>query len=167
MIKAIGFKFMFVVYVSHVTQYFKWFVHTNELKGQPFALKQYLFGDWSHYGWSLKVWKRGKKGLTKRMAGVGGAISVSPAVLFLWSLTELGLFLLSLSTPHPPLTLFTFNPMLEVPYALPVTFFSEELNLASFSVNKKTHWFSDVNRNKKRDYNVALWNVMPTNERRV
>lgn len=40
------------------------------------------------------------------MVGGGRAISVSTAVLFLWSLTELGLFL--------PLSLFTFKPILEV-----------------------------------------------------
>lgn len=71
------------------------------------------------------------------MAGVGSAISVAPAVLFLWSFTELGLFLFSPYPPYPPLSLFTFNPILEVPCALPVTFFTEDLNFASFPVNEK------------------------------
>lgn len=95
------------------------------------------------------------------MAGVGSAISVTPAVLFLWSLTELGLFL--------SLSLFTFNPMLKVPCVLLVTFFAGDLNLASFSVNRKKHWLSDNMWNKtvrKIDENVVFWNLMPTNERR-
>lgn len=106
------------------------------------------------------------------MAGVSSAISVTPAVLFLWSLIELGLFLLSLSLPLSlPLSLFTFNPVLEVPCVLLVTFFSEDLNMASVSVNrkKKKHRLSENIRNKtvgKLAKNVVLWNVMPTNERR-
>lgn len=48
-----------------------------------------------------------------------------------WSLSPLSLPL------SLPLALFTFNPVLEVPCVLLVTFFSEDLNLASVSVNRK------------------------------
>lgn len=114
-----------------------WFVHTNELKPPTFAKcpKAACLGANQPVRMkSVKVWMRKQKRLTKRMAGVGSAISVTPAVLFLRSLTELGLFLLSHSLP---LSLFTFNPVLEVPCVLLVTFFREDLNLASFTINRK------------------------------
>lgn len=65
-----------------------------------------------------------------------GYFSHSSCLVFMvfdraWSLSPPSLSLLL------PLSLFTFNPVLEVPCALLVTFFVEDLILASFSVNRK------------------------------
>lgn len=90
--------------------------------------------------------------------------SLSSCLVFMvfdraWSLSPLSL-------PPTPSHSFHLQPMLEVPCALPVTFFSEDLNLVSVSVNKKTPViFWCQLKLKKIYYNVALWNVMPTNER--
>lgn len=137
MIKAISFTFMLVVYVSQVTQYFRWFVHNNELKAPPFKAI-FVWGLEPLRVKSQSLKEREKRAYKEDGRGWWCYFSLSSCLVFMvfdraWSLSPLSL---SLSTPHPRLTLFTFNPMLEVPCALPVTFFSEDLNLASFSVNK-------------------------------